>query len=582
LDFRRLTQAVPQHFKLLAPHRKSRETLIRTIAGTLYPNNKRRKEIINLLRQAADAEAITLAAGSPRCLITTHDPKLRGFAEHMSRAINRYAERAHLQESLEEFARNAFVGMGVIKCFMGDSPAVMVEADEWLDPGMPCCLAISQDDMVWDAQAKRTHGFAFVGDRYTVPFENIVHDVRIPAKIRTAIKEKGRACLVRQEGDSNMAPAVDEEDIIDRIWLADIFIPTEGKTVTYPIDGDWAPLYSEPLAEQKWTGGESGPYHYLNLGPVPDNSYPSAPGLGLLLLHQLVNSDYNKLEQQAKDMKEINLVQSGNEDDGNKIKNAKNGEFPVVTSVGAVVKARYGGPDQNLFAFTLNCLDQFSKQAGNLDNQLGTGPSADTLGQEQMISASVGSVRGFYQLRFINAVRGIMNEMARLIWHDKITEIPGSLTIPGTAITVPDTWLGAADDTQTAPDGTPIPPRLGAFDDYDLDFEVGSTKHQPPEVRAQRIRQTFQEILAGAQIFAMSGAQPNPQRYLEILARYENMPEYLELLSSNNMPQEMGGGEGASQIGKPGGEYVHRSISGNQVDQGQQSLAMMAPAPEAA
>jgi hypothetical protein len=194
-----------------------------------------------------------------------------------------------------------------------------------------------------------------------------------------------------------------------------------------------------------------------------------------------------------------------------------------------------------------------------------------------MIGAATGSVRGFYQMRFITAVRGIMKELCRLLWHDKITQIPGSLSIPGTNLHVPDSWLGAADTAN--PQG---PPRLGEFDDYALDVEPYSTSYQPPQQRAQVLGQMWQELMAGAPIFAASGIQLDPRRYLQLQARYRNMPELLELISSNNAPMELGGGEGASQIGKPGGNYTHTSVSGNQVDQGQQALSMMSPAEEAA
>lgn len=561
-----------KHFKALEPHRKSREKILKAYAGSLYPNNKQRKEIINLLRQAVEAQTITLAANNPRCLVTTHDVRLRGFAEHMGRAVDRYSQRMHLQETLEDFARNAFFGLAIAKVCMADSPAVLMEADEWMDPGYPACLNISQDNFVWDSSATEMRSVAFAADRYRVRFKDVVDDVRFDKTVRAALKEKGPEYFKSQSQGAASISGGDEsaDEAEDYLWLADVFLPKDGMVYTFPVDGAFGFTHPKPIAEHQWEGAESGPYHYLNLGPVPDNCYPSAPGLALKLLHELVNSNYGKLEFQAKSQKELNLVQTGSEDDAKKIRDAKTNEFVPVTNVNAVIPARFGGPDQNLFSFTLNAIDQFKVAGGNLEAQLGQGSQADTLGQEQMIGAAVGTIKGFFQARFGSAVEKIMREIARLLWQDQYTKIPGSYTIPGTSIAVDDSWHGSVEPEA----------RLGNFDDFDVTIDPFSMRHQSPEQRAARIRATFQEIVAGAPIFAAQGVQPDAMAYLSKLSKYENMPEYLELVTGNNPPMDLGQAGGSHQAQK---EYVHRSVgSGGGGNSGQQQAAMMSAPGEAA
>ena len=587
LNVRRLETSVKQHFKALAPHRKSREKILRAYAGSLYPGRAHRKEIINLLRQAVEAQTITLAANNPRCLVTTHDARLRGFAEHMGRAVDRYSARMHLQETLEDFARNAFFGLGIAKVCMSDSSAVVMEADEWMDPGYPACLNVSQDHFVWDSSATEMRGIAFAADRYRVRFQDVVDDVRFDSKVRKALKEKGPECFRSQSEGAASISSTDEstEDHEDYLWLADVFLPKDGKIYTFPVDGAFGFTYQTPISEVMWDGSESGPYHYLNLGPVPDNCYPSAPGLALKLLHELVNSNYKKLEDQAKLQKEINLVVSSNVDDGEKIRKEPNGGYVVVTNANAVIPSRFGGPDQNLFSFTLNAIDQFKVGAGNLENQLGQGAQADTLGQEQMIGAAVGTIKGFFQARFGSAVEKIMREIARLLWQDQLTSIPGSHTIPGTRITVDDSWLGALEEdsrpTKIVKDSDGNEQEVPAdFDDFDVMIDPYSMRYQSPEQRSGRIRATFQEIVAGAPIFATQGVQPDAMAYLTKLSRYENMPEYLELVTANNPPVDMGQGGGAGHQAQK--EYVHRSVSSGGGNPGQQQAQMMSAPGDAA
>ena len=564
MDFSRLGGSLCQHFAALSDHRLSRAGLLRTYAGALYPGEKTRrpKDYINSMRQAVEAMTIGLTANQPRCLITSHNRDHKGFAAHMGRAISRYAERFHLQEAIEEWVRNAFFGLAVVKVCMADSPAVEIEADEWLDPGYPGCLSMSQDHFVYDTGAPHVRKAAFVADRYRVEFDRLVADTRFEKKIRDKLKDKRGVICAPLDDASQISRSTNVEDgLSEYVYLADVFIPRESRIYTFAVDTSFDFIVKEPLAEHQWEGQEDGPYHYLNFGPVPDNIYPSAPGLNLRLLHELVNKLYRKLARQAERQKELNFVQTNNDETGVRVRDATDGEY-IPGDVQAVIPGRFGGPDQNTFSFVLNAMGQFNKAGGNVDSQLGVGTSADTLGQEQLIAQQVGAIKGFYAQRLNRGVAGVMREIGRLLFYDELTELPGTEKVPGTDIAFNDTWYGSAEPGS----------RLGKYDDYEINVDPYSMAFSPPEARAARLRQ----IVTGELLPAVPGAQQmfNIQKYLETLSRYENLPELADMFPAGNEVPPPPQGQGSSGGGN-GGEYIHRNVSSGGGNPEQEQVQMM-------
>ncbi len=557
----RLAQAVEHHYRKLKVLRDRREQFLSAAAGSLYPHADKAdsmNDILNLMRQAAEAQTLSLAANRPRILATATTVERQAFAEHYQNALNAYIKTMRVEEALQECARNAFYSLGIAKVYMAEATAVEIEADEWMDPGKPFIQSISPDHFCYDTDATDFRHCSFLADRYRVRFEDVLEDTRFPAKVRKSLRERGPQRLdnsAEQEwgeplGDGGFDPSQFEEFV----YLCDAFLPKDGVIITYICDEQFR-FISEPLAELEWDGSEMGPYRILNLGPVPDKTTPSSPAQNLLLQHNLVNSLYRKLEEQAIRQKILTLGGVEDEGDLTKVRDAGDGEFVTLNNPQAVDQLRLDGPDQPVFGFALNAMEQFSKQAGNLDHKLGLSATADTATQQSMIGQNVSRMEAFYQGQFVSFVREVIQELGRLLFADATTQIPMVKQIPGTDFVVDAPWMGAVHEGA----------RLGEFRDYDLDIEPQSMPYRSAVDRLREIDAQVQMLVPLVPLMVQQGKMINLDWWLKTRAKYSDIPEMQQLVMDIPPPQPGQEGPGGSHertlAGGQGGEYIHRNVS---------------------
>ena len=568
----RLRAAVAHHYEQLRELRESREQLLEVAAGSLYPHTDTEGllDILNLMRQAAEAQTLSLAANRPRVIVTASTLGRAPFAKHYQNALNAYAKTMRLEESLQECARNAFYSLGIAKIHMADSVAVELEADEWMDPGQPFVQSVSPHHFCYDTTATDWRHCSFLADRYQVRFEEIVQDVRFPKKVRDEMKRRGPESKNEQQqlewGDI-LGGGGDTSRFEESVYLADVFLPKDGLVLTYVCNSRFE-LLGTPLRELDWDGSETGPFRFLNLGPVPDKTTPSSPAQNLLLQHNLVNSLYRKLESQSVRQKILNVAQGGDEDDVAKVRDAKDGDYVVTNSHAPVEQLRLDGPDQPTFGFVLNAMEQFSKQAGNLDHKLGLSASADTASQQGMIGQAVSRMEAHYQGRFVTFVREVVQELGRLLFDDATTQINMTKKIDGTSFEVDAPWLGAVKEGS----------REGRFKDYDLDVEPYSMEYRSPKDRMAELDQQMQMMIPLVPLMMQQGKMIDVDWYLKARGEYSDMPEMQNLVMDIPQPEgdQQGGSHERTLAGGQGGEYIHKNVSPGSGGGGPDPMQLMA------
>ena len=572
----RLRAAMPKHFAALVKLRKARAKSLSIAAGYEYPHAiaggdwiVSEEDPLNLLRQAADAETISLAANRPRILASASTVDRQGFALKYEMALNLYSKTMQLEQELQECVRNAFFSLGVAKVYMAESVPVLLESNEWMDPGRPYVQSISPHHFNYDSEATAFQHCSFLCDRYRVAYQDIVSDTRFKSAMRNKIKQLGMQTnddISGQEWGKSLSTS--EDSIEPLLFLSDVFIPKDGVVLTYIVDSDFNVVIDEPLSEIEWQGQETGCYHFLNLGPVPDKTTPSSPAMNLLPMHNLCNSLYRHLMRQAMNQKDINVGDKADEEDIKNIRDSIDGDYLGLNNPSVLQTLRIAGPDQNVFSFTLNALEQFSKQAGNLEHKLGLSQSADTASQEGMIGNNVGRVEAHNQARFVSFVRGIVGELGRLLFTAKTVSFNMQREIGGLQIDTP--WRGAVEEGS----------RMGEYFDYDLDIEPYSMAYKSPQQRLGELDQTFQMILPLAPILMQQGQMPDVNYWLTERARLTNNACLEKLVMSVVPPEEQGQAPGGMGPGGPPKEYIHRSAgSGSGSGQGgNEQLAMMAAA----
>lgn len=566
----RLFQSIAFHYGCLEPFRSNRTKLVDDYCGSFYGERvepRKKKFLVNLMLQTAEAYTMAMAANCPRCTAVTKFPELRGFALHFQEAVNNLALEISLELTMQALVLDAFFGPAICKVCLGDSSEVQIEADPQMDPGYPYVGRVSLDDWVHDTGAKDFRMCSFYVDRYRVPFEKL-RDRNLYKQ--SVVKTLNPVSKYERENDtSNLGAGTepDPDEIVPMIDLVDVYLPSLGKVCTWASRRKMDIFNTEPLTVIDWDGPETGPYKMLNLGPVPDNIMPTSPAANLKHLSDLFNSIFRKLDQSARNQKDILIYEGGAEDDVMRVASAKHMEAVKVNRKDALQTLSFNGPNGVMQAFGAGVLQMFDRMAGNLKLMAGLGQQYDTATQEMAARGDVNQREGAMAYKVIRMANEIFHDLGTLMFEDKTLKVESSVTIPKLEFMGPQ-----------RSDWTPQY-RQGKRRDYRLNVISSSMAHKPPSARAAQLRAQMNDPIV-AMMIQMGKIELDPAEYLATLAEYDDMPEYLRILKVPTMPgriPEAGGEENPmGSFGKPNGKYERVSKSAGPSDQGAQSQLLQA------
>jgi len=534
----RLFKAMALSWTKLEPFRVLNRNLVEEYAGSAYgyPNRGDRPEtMMNLMNQAVDAYTMSLAANRPKAMVETSRPEMRYFANHFAIAINNLLQEIRLEEKLRKWVRDAFFCVGIMKTHMADAGEVELwDGGDWIDPGSPFASNVGLDDFVYDMSATRWDQVRYAADCYRLPFEELSgnqFDKKVVADLaptnRMSFMGWGERVEMLSKGYQG-----DADDVEPMIDLMDIWDSRGGKIWTFVMDptarfqGKLA-----PVAVLDWDGPEQGPYHILSFDEVPENIMPTSPAAHLSSLARLANNLIRKQGRQARRQKDVHTYTPAGAEGAKKLQKSSDGDWVEVDDTKEVGLVKMGGVDAGNQAFMMHTVDLFDRMAGNLPAMLGLGSQADTLGQEQLIAGSVSKKDAQMRMRCMDATRGLVRNLAFMLWHDVAKVLPGRMSIPG----VP----GASIDSTWTPEH-----RMGEFHDYDLDIDVFSMQYQAPAQKVAAINTLLSTIyLPAQQSLAAQGGQINWQKLASIHAEGLNLPQFADVVTFS-APQQQGEPQG--------------------------------------
>jgi hypothetical protein len=241
-------------------------------------------------------------------------------------------------------------------------------------------------------------------------------------------------------------------------------------------------------------------------------------------LHELANDLYLKLGRQALEQKTIFPYRGGSPEDVQNIADAPDGTAPRVSGeLGQEVSL--GGPDQKNMGFFLGSRELTNEFQGNLDSLGGLGTSAETVGQEKMLSANASQRIIFMRRRIDRFLDGIFTSLAFYLYDDPTIDMPLSRPIKGTDETYDFNW-----NAQT---------RQGKPDLFQIAIEPESMMYRSAEGQMAKVMQILRELVAPA---APELLAANMQSILAMLAEKQLLPELADLFL--NPAPEMPPGEG--------------------------------------
>jgi len=555
-DRERLSAALNHCYEELAPFRRTRRELIEEYAGSRYGQSilgpEKPTTFVNLIQDLVKAQKTALAYNDPRFLVTAKRGEQESFGARFQTALNTYVKKIHFGDTLRDIIGDAIFQVGIGKVYLADSPEVYHENDIWMDPGMPYLGRVSLDDFCYDVSKDDLRKCQFIANRYTMDYETALACPYFDAEVRKDLEPSKwdqregrweRASSIASNGDHTDAEI---EDVVD---LIDVYLPKERLVCTWPVYGKFEIMSTRPLAVLPWDGPETGPYRFLSLIDVPDNIMPTSPAQSLYALFYLYNFLMRRIADRAMRAKTVISYEAGAGEDVARLKDARDMELVKVNRTKAMEVQQFPGPDQGLVNFALGIHELFNRAGGNLESMLGTGPSAATVGQEEMIDQRVGAQLAESRKKVNRFVSECGQDIGWLLFDDPMQVIPGERQIPGTDYTVNADWA--------PPD---ILPRHGTFADYGIEVEPYSMEYKSPQ---QRLGQAFSIMGQLAPLMPMAqqqGLEFQFDAFLKDVAELAGEPRLTQWFRSAPPPMtEPGQMPGVRPPGT--GQYTRTNIS---------------------
>lgn len=570
-DIPRLCETMRRARLGLRKFREVRTELVRQYVGKHWSEEGNRERVpVNLIARYIQIMVRNLIAKNPRVLLTTFQRGLKPVVSAMESWANQEIERQYLAETYQRLVTDALFSIGIAKVCLA-TPDMAVKKSWGLLAGQPYLEVVDLDDFVFDMHAHKFDEVGFIGHRYRVPID-VVKDSRIYSKARKQLTPAWDNPY-NLEGDERVniigrsyynTNDIEYEDMVD-LW--EVYLPRERLVVTLPSDTLTGPAYfDEPLRVQQWLGPYCGPYHILSYLNVPGNAMAKGPLQDLLDLHEASNSSLRKIIRVSNRLKELSLVRSGAAEDGERVRTADDGDMIPVDdprNVGQVVMS--GQHLQTLIALFTQFKGLFSEQGGNLELLSGAGPQSKTATQDELLNQNATAGVADLQERTIAFVAATMKSLLWYWWHDPQQVMTTSFSLPGLPnVAVPRQV-------------TPQQRQQGRFEDLQIRVDPYSLRYQSPQQRLATLNQVMMQVISPLlPLLQQQGINVDMQAYLQLVARYADMPDLQDILTITQPPAtgQDSSGAGAGQPRMPAASqrtYTRENVS-TKTKQGQDAV----------
>lgn len=506
---------------------------------------------VNMLFLYGQIVGQKLIAKNPRVILGTDLKPMKPTVAVMQQWANDEIEHMNLEGTLGRAAFDALWDTGCIKVALAEPDDSAKQA--WnLESGCAFAEVIDFDDLVFDTNAHSFDQCKFIGHRFRVPLDTIKDNPHYrparkdlqstPPKIYNEDGSERTSTI----GSTTFAQQGDQFDPQVDLW--EIYLPRHRIIVTFQADelGNASVSTSgtiEPLRVQPWIGPYCGPYHFLTLGPpVPGSARGASVFQNLVDLNRVENELYRKLFDQALRQKTLGLVKATATDDGEKVKNARDGELIGVNDPEAVQNAEFGGPNQVNLQFGMHVDGLFKKQGGNLDALGGLAPQSGTAKQDSMLNENASAVMSDMQSKMIDFVSKVVESLCWFWYHDphKVMQVYHA---PNPAL--PNIGIRRK--------STPQNRNWADWKELRVEVDPYSMQHQTPQQRAAKLTQLVTQIIIPSMaILQQQGIAFDIGAYLKIVGELEDIPNLPEIVTVGEPPQpEQASPGGGDQPGMP-------------------------------
>ena len=496
----------------LEPFRRNKKQMLQQFLGANYndEDGSDKKVMLNLLEMMVSTILTQLAGQSPQILITTPKRELKAQAIAWELAVTESARETNLADALETAVFNAMFCIGIVKTGLEHTDTLNI-GDEEIPVTRPFARSVDPDDWVHDMAAKTWDDVQYSADRYRMPLEEAQKSPLFRKSVRAFLEADGKQTSEDFSDGRDASP----KEFVETVGLWDVWMPARNEIITLADDDK-----DEILRTVEWDGPEGGPYYTLSMRPIPNRTMPLSPISVVWDMHNLANSMMRKVNEQAEAAKDILLGREGHEDDAQRIRDAKNGDYVPVADPNAVAPMSISGPNQTLVALIIYLKQLFSWKAGNLDLLAGLGPQSETATQDEMLNRNANKTMAAMQVRVLEFDRKIMRALAWYEFTEPLRSRQLTRQITGTNMNFTVEWSPEI--------------RKGRFLDHNFDIVPFSMQYRSPGQRLQSIIQfALQVILPLSQTPAgqQQGVGIDINGLARLVARYGDLPELNEVIT---------------------------------------------------
>ena len=543
---KRLFDSISASRKAQRPFLDFRVESLRKTVGKHYGDrgtNMRRPA--NSLASGMDIYTRLLANRSPAVSVTTDIPEYRSTALYFSAHLTKMMRELYYFRTLQTVISDAMLLYGVTKRGMSIDKdhkwEYSVDTTE-LDLTKPFIKRVSPDDFIIDMVAREWGERQYAGDVIDVDksfvlesglYENvdqIVSTADESANLESQAKGLSRTKLLT----GNM--------LFPTVRLMEIHIPRENVILTMPYDG------GKIMRVQEWYGDEEGPYNFLSFGDIPDNVMPMSPAMTWIDLDEAINRLMRKFVNQADRSKTIPIGKRASKKDALSVRNANDGEIVLLDMPESIKEARFGGVDQNNWAFALWMIKHLNIVQGNPEALAGLGTVSDTARQEEQVLQRAGLKIDDMRLLVEKFVTSDARALAWYEWTEPLKENPITVEVKGVGKirTVFSPWT-----------------REGEWLDYSFNVVPYSMSNDKPAEQATKLKDIVANIIVPLQPnLQAAGKMFNIEKFLELIAEKERIPEMDELITEAPQGPGQPQSERPTQAPVTRREYVRKNISG--------------------
>lgn len=573
VDVERLRDSMAWSMRCMAPFREQYVRAVEQFAGSRFGDHHSLDLTpVNMFRLATEIWVRQLVSQTPAVLAIARTSTSQTAAYELEIALNHLLEQMRFGKSMAEVVRSALFLMGVMKVGLTD-PYLSKWSGFSEQAGQPYAEPVLVEDWLYDFNARRIGDWDWCGNRYRVPFSAVMDnpDFDKEVKARLAPSEERMADGVEggaggdRTSDLSSGNSITKTEYRKYVELWDIWLPGDRLLVTMPFQQGLG-----PLLVREWEGPEHGPFHVMAFSTVPGNAMPAAPAQQLYELQDLLTQLFNKLGRQAKRQKTITVASGAAAASGaaKRVKDAMDGEIIVTDHVDSVKEMMYGKIDPSNLQFVIWLKELFSYMGGNLDAMGGLSQQGDTLGQEQLLVQSSSQMLLDMQNKTVEYTKEVIKDLAWYLYSDPFTELPLVKEIAGYG-SIPFKW---------GPER-----RKADFFAYEFRVEPYSLQSKGPQQRLNSIMQVVTQVLLPlAPQMGEWGMSLNLKKFVEVIAKYSDLPEINDLISSETAMQQQPGlagqqvtpGRRPLQSPATSRTYVRKNVSGGRTNQAREADLM--------